>query len=66
MISIALIHPLEFTQTINQPDMLLTIGDGHPLCQALCELQLSRQPLVYQYSPRNESLLFPPRNLVDI
>jgi hypothetical protein len=61
-----LTHHLEFAQSLLRPDMEVHIGDGHPICQGLHALQLSNRPLVYQYSPKNESLLFAARSLVDL
>jgi len=59
-------NPLEFCQSINQPDMELIIGDGHPICQTLRDLQLAKNPLVYQFIPKGEAILFPPRNVREI
>ena len=61
-----LFNPLEFSQSINRPDMELIIEHGHPICQTLRNLKLARYPLVYQYIPKSETILFPPRNVRDI
>jgi hypothetical protein len=55
---------LEFTQSVFPKAVALQLGD-HEIAQQLRELNLSKSPLVYQYCPKNELILFGPRNLID-
>ncbi|MFQ5745370.1 MAG: acetoacetate decarboxylase family protein, partial [Acidobacteriota bacterium] len=43
----------------------LTIGTDHPICDELGEIELSSRPLMVQYAPLTEAVLFSPRNLID-
>jgi hypothetical protein len=61
-----LINPLEFAQSRRREDFVLQVGQEHPICQALHEIELSSHPLLYQFSPRGESILFPARNVRDV
>lgn len=60
-----LVNPLEFAQSRRREDFMLQVGQGHPICQALHEIELARHPLLYQFSPRGEAILFPARNVRD-
>jgi hypothetical protein len=66
LMSNVLINPVEFGQTWNKSAFELWIGENHPLCVSLRNLKLSKNPLLYQYTPRYEQILFPARNLCDI
>lgn len=57
-------NPLEYAQSLATGTATLTLGD-HAIAAALRELDLSTQPIMYQYCPRNELVLFGPRNLMD-
>jgi signal recognition particle subunit SEC65 len=60
-----IINPIEFTDTRSRSSGRIYIGNGHPMCDILRDLQLSSNPIYYQYVPRSESILFPPRNMMD-
>ena len=58
-------NPIEFAQTRHRDSAQLELGAGHPTALTLRNLGLSPYPLVYQYSPVNEAILFAGRNLMD-
>ncbi|SMB24915.1 conserved protein of unknown function [Sterolibacterium denitrificans] len=57
-------HPLQYAQTMSSDAASLTLGD-HDIARQLQRLELSASPLMYQYCPLNELVLFGPRNLID-
>ena len=59
------VNPLEFAQTTDKKAATLEIGSDHPISEKLRELDLSPAPLLYQFSPVNEAILFAGRNLMD-
>ena len=59
------LNPLEFAQSINRRDAELHIGTDHSICDELNSIGLSKRPLIYQFSPVNESILFAGRNLMN-
>jgi hypothetical protein len=58
-------NPIEFAQTMNGRSVELEIGPSHAISEELRKMELSRRPILYQYSPVNEAVLFGPRNLID-
>jgi hypothetical protein len=56
----------QFAQTMGGSSAQLEIGRGHGVCDTLRALSLSRSPLVYQFSPRFQAILFDTKNLIDI
>ena len=58
-------NPLEYAQSSRPGAARLTLGSEHPIARTLRTLGLSKRPIKYQYSPRNEAILFGGRNLVD-
>lgn len=56
----------EFAQTIGIGKSGIDIGSGHPMCDILSDIGLSKNPLVYQYVPNYEAILFNPKNIIDI
>ncbi|MFA6447966.1 MAG: acetoacetate decarboxylase family protein [bacterium] len=58
-------NPLEFAQSPIGSAAELDIGKDHPIGRALSEIELSKSPVLYQYSPVNEAILFAGRNLID-
>ena len=60
-----LVNPLAFAQTLRSRAASLTLNAGHPIADTLLGLDLGQRPLLYQYCPRQELVLFAPRNLVD-
>lgn len=59
------INPIEFTDTRAGSSGRIFIGNGHPMCDILREIELSPNPIYYQYVPRSETILFPARNMMD-
>lgn len=57
-------HPLQYAQTMSPGAARLTLGE-HEIARQLRALELSASPLMYQYCPLNELVLFGPRNLID-
>lgn len=57
-------NPLEYAQSMASGAARLALGD-HPIAEQLRALDLSESPIMYQYSPKNELVLFGPRNLID-
>lgn len=60
-----LVNPLEFVESRRQSDFVLELGKDHPICTAIGNIELAENPLIYQFSPRGEAILFPARNLRD-
>ena len=60
-----LVNPLEFAESRRRDDLGLELGTEHPICQALRGIELAKHPLLYHFSPRGESILFPARNVSD-
>lgn len=58
-------NPLEFSQSLSRNDASIEIGEKHTISRELKDIGLSAKPIMYQYSPLNESILFAPRNLID-
>ena len=59
------VNPLQFRQTIGLGTTSLDIADGHRICDELKDLSLSRWPVMYQYMPSYEAILFNSKNLID-
>jgi len=55
---------LAFAQSASRQAAALQLGD-HDIARQLRALDLSKSPLMYQYCPKNELILFGPRNLID-
>jgi hypothetical protein len=60
------LNAFEFAESWNGSNVELTIGNGHPLCDALREIRLANRPTLLQYIPHSEALLFPARNARDL
>jgi hypothetical protein len=60
-----LINPIEFAESRRKDDLFLEIGKDHPICQVLNNIQLSKHPMIYQFSSHAESILFPARSVRD-
>jgi hypothetical protein len=56
----------QFVQTIGGSGVQMEIGRGHAICDTLRALSLSSGPLVYQFSPKFQAILFDTKNLIDI
>jgi hypothetical protein len=55
-----------FSQAAGRGKSGLDIGTGHPMCDILKNLGLGKHPIVYQYVPNYEAILFNPKNIIDI
>jgi len=60
------INPLEFSQSLSSDSCSLKLYDEHPIGQRLRTLELSDNPVLYQYAPQFEGILFPARNVRDV
>lgn len=58
-------NPLEMGESRRGRDVRLTLGTEHYIARALGGLGLSAHPILYQYLPVNEAILFAGRNLMD-
>lgn len=58
-----LVNPIEFSQSINRDAAELEIGTEHPISQELKSIGLGEKPILYQYCPVGESILFEPQNM---
>jgi hypothetical protein len=52
------VNPLEFAQSTSRDAARLEIGSGHPICEELQSIGLGAKPILYQYSPKTEAILF--------
>ena len=59
------VNPVEFAQSRSGKAAELEIGAGHSICDELRSIDLGKKPVIYQYSPVNEAILFAGRNLMD-
>lgn len=57
-------NPLEYGQSIKPKSANLELGT-HAISETLKGIGLSRNPIMYQFSPLNEAILFAGRNLMD-
>lgn len=53
-----LVDPIEFAQSMSRDAARLEIGSGHPICEELRSIGLGEKPILYQYSPVTEAVLF--------
>lgn len=60
-----LVDPLEYAESMGGGGAELELRGDHAICATLRELDLGRRAVLYQYAPRNQAILFAPRNLVD-
>ncbi len=58
-------NPIEFSQSMSGDAARLDIGVDHPIGRELAGIGLGKKPIMFQYSPLNEMILFAPRNLID-
>lgn len=58
-------NPLAFGQSMLPGAAELSVGKRHPIGRQLEELGLGRRPVLYQYAPEMEAILYGPRNLAD-
>lgn len=60
------VNPIEFAQSRGNGAAEIEIGSGHQICDELKDVGLSKNPIVYQYSPLNQAILFFPRSMVEL
>jgi hypothetical protein len=58
-----LVNPVEYAEAYGGREVELELGSGHHVSNVLEQVDLGKQALVYQYSPINEAILFPARNV---
>ena len=58
-------NQLEFAESRDKQAATLEIGSDHGICEELKKIGLSESPVMYQYSPLNQAILFAGRNLMD-
>jgi hypothetical protein len=57
-------NPIEFALSVMPGAAKLNIGN-HQISQHLREMNLSANPIFFQYMPVMEAILYGPRNLMD-
>lgn len=57
--------PLAFAESRRRDAASLDLGEGHAVSDALRGIGLGDRPLLYQYCPRMQAILFAGRNMVD-
>lgn len=57
--------PAEFAQSLGGSSASIEVAPGHPIGRELADIGLGTRPVLYQYSARNEAVLFAPRNIID-
>lgn len=65
LVANVIVDPIEYAQKFMGNEVTLEIGNSHPICKELREIELSKNPVLYQYIPLNQAVLFGPRNLAD-
>lgn len=59
------LNPLQYRQVRGGNAAHLDLHPGHAIADELREMQLSKQPVLYQYMPTYEAILFGSKNLMD-
>lgn len=59
------INPIEFAMTTDKNAAQIEFGGNHQIAETLKDIELSSKPVGYQFSPKNQAILFPGRNLRD-
>ncbi len=58
--------PLEYAESFTVGgDAAVELHGDHPIAAELRDVGLSRKPVLYQYAPRTQAILFAPRNVMD-
>ncbi|MEJ2588742.1 MAG: acetoacetate decarboxylase family protein [Deltaproteobacteria bacterium] len=63
LVAEVLVNPVEYAESYGGSEVELELGSGHYVSDMLEQVDLGKQALVYQYSPTNEAILFPARNV---
>lgn len=64
LIAEVLVNPLEYAEVYGGSAVELELGTNHHICDVLRQIDLGKGALLYQYSPVNEAILFPARNIL--
>ena len=59
-----LVNPIEYAEMYGGRAVELKLGSGHRISEVLKQIDLGKRALAYQYSPVNEAILFPARNVI--
>jgi hypothetical protein len=59
------VNPLEYAQTSGRNAADLQLGTGHRICNDLGQMGLSKRPMLYQYMPSYQAILFGSKNIID-
>lgn len=65
LVANVVMQPIAFGQSMRPQAARLTLGERHPIARSLRGLGLGRWPLLFQYAPVMEAILYGPRNLMD-
>lgn len=65
LVANVVVDPIEFAQSRNRKVANLEIGTGNTICEALGKIDLSQTPIMYQFCPLTQAILFGGRNLID-
>ncbi|MBN1531065.1 MAG: acetoacetate decarboxylase family protein [Spirochaetes bacterium] len=57
--------PHRYAESSRGDSAVLEYNTSHPMGRELSEIGLGSRPLMYQYLPENEAILFAPRNIID-
>lgn len=58
-----LVNPIEYAESYDDRNVDLSLLFGHEISATLVQLGIGKRALVYQYSPYNQSILYPARNI---
>ena len=58
-------NQLEFAESRDKQAATIEVGSDHRICEELQKIGISATPVMYQYSPLNQAILFAGRNLMD-
>jgi len=64
LVAEVLVNPLEYAQSYLGHTVELELGSRHRVSDVLKQIDLGKRALAYQYSPVNEAILFPARNII--
>lgn len=59
------LNPKQYRQVLGRDNVRIELGVDHPICTELQALDLGSEPLLYQYMPSYEAILFGSKNLID-
>jgi hypothetical protein len=59
------LNPKQYCQALGRNNAQMEIGTDHKICAEIKDMGLSKSPLLYQYIPSYEAMLFMSKNLID-